>query len=299
MPTNHQDIRLNYRRLYILPTRRGLGFALLIALLLLIAFVYNNNLVYLLSFLLASIFFITLPYTVKSLEGLIISKQPSPAIFASDYATGLLLIDNPGQQTRYSVQIGFDKEHSQIIDLEAQKKTCIRLTQKAKKRGWYQLPAPIISSCFPFGLFRTWTRLELDLKVLVYPKPSQQDCPFPENNSSQLAMQGNAQKGLDDFYGLQSYQAGDSIRDIHWRTFAKGQGLYTKQYSGAQSSEIWLDYEQTLGEDKEQRLSQMCRWVIEADQAGIIYGFILADLQIEPNQGEAHLQKCLEALALF
>jgi len=299
MPTNHKEIRLHYRRLYILPTRSGLGFVLLIALLLLIAFVYNNNLVYLLSFLLASLFFITILHTVKSLEGLIISKQPSPATFVDEYATGLLLINNPDQQTRYSVQVGFDKQHSQIIDLDAQKKTSIRLTQKVTKRGWQPLPAPIISSCFPFGLFRTWMRLPFDWHVLVYPAPSLQDCPFPENNSSQLALQGSAQKGQDDFYGLQNYQASDGIRHIHWRAFAKGQGLYTKQYSGAQSTEICLDYEQTRGADKEQRLSQMCRWVLEADQAGLAYSFKLAGLQIEPNQGEAHRQTCLEALALF
>jgi len=49
-------VTLNHRRIFILPTKRGLGFALLLLLLLLIAFVYNNNLVYLLTFLLASIF---------------------------------------------------------------------------------------------------------------------------------------------------------------------------------------------------------------------------------------------------
>ncbi len=36
-------IILNYRNIYILPTRRGLGFAMLIALLMLIAFIYNNT----------------------------------------------------------------------------------------------------------------------------------------------------------------------------------------------------------------------------------------------------------------
>ncbi len=299
MPTNPKEIRLNYRQLYILPTRRGLGFILLVALLLLIAFIYNNNLVYLLSFLLASIFLITLLLTVQSLAGLIVSKQSSPAIFAGDYAAGLLLIDNPDPQIRYSIIVGLDKEHSQVIDLGAQKKTHIRLTEKVTQRGWYLLPKPTISSCFPFGLFRTWTQLNLEWQVLVYPKPSQQNCPFPENTNSRLERQGSAAKGQDDFYGLQNYQAGDNIRAIHWRTFAKGQGLYTKQYSGAQSTEIWLDYEQTLGADKEQRLSQMCRWVLDANQLEITYGLTLADLQIEPAQGEAHLQTCLEALALF
>ena len=75
-------LSLNHRRIFILPTKRGLGFALLMLLLLLIAFVYNNNLVYMLTFLLASIFFITILHTYKSLSGLIVQKGRSKAVFA-------------------------------------------------------------------------------------------------------------------------------------------------------------------------------------------------------------------------
>jgi len=299
MQTKNKEIRLSYRNIYILPTQRGLGFVALITLLLLIAFIYNNNLVYLLSFLLASIFFITILHTVKSLEGLVISKGKSPNVFMGDTAEGLLLIDNSAKQKRYSVELGFDKKNSHPVDLEADTKTLVTLSEKANQRGWFQMTQPVISSGFPFGLFRAWTRLNIKIKVLVYPRPSQQIVALPEDNSSHLEQQGNAQKGQDDFYGLQNYQAGDNIRQIHWRAFAKGQGLYIKQYSGAQNAEICLDYEQTLGADKEQRLSQMCRWVIEADKAGIAYSFKLAGLQIESTQGEAHSKKCLAALALF
>jgi len=49
-------LTLDQRRIFILPSKRGLGFALLILVLMLIAFVYNNNLAYMLAFLLASIF---------------------------------------------------------------------------------------------------------------------------------------------------------------------------------------------------------------------------------------------------
>jgi len=54
---------------------------------------------------------------------------------------------------------------------------------------------------------------------------------------------------------------------------AKGQGLFSKQYSEDSSSELWLDYEQTLGHNVEERLSQLCRWVLDAEKAGLTYGF--------------------------
>ncbi|MBE0469677.1 MAG: DUF58 domain-containing protein [Methyloprofundus sp.] len=294
-----KSIALNYRNIYILPTRRGLGLVMLIALLVLIAFIYNNNLVYLLSFLLASLFFITILHTVKSLQGLVISQGHNTPVFVGEFASSKITINNPTPVARYSVQLGLDKRVAlQTVDIPAQQKQLLNLAYKADKRSWLMIANPVISSCYPFGLFRAWQRLNLDGKVLVYPNPSMQDCPLPENHQGQ-DQQGNAQKGQDDFYGLQSYQSGDSIRHIHWRAFAKGQGLFTRQYSGAQSTEICLDYEQAMAANQEERLSIMCRWVLDADDAGIAYGFKLPGLILEPNQGEAHAKKCLEALALF
>lgn len=292
-----KPIRLSYRRIYILPTRRGLGFMLLLVLLLLIAFIYNNNLVYLLCFLLSSLFFITILHTVNSLQGLLIRKGQGADIFAGEFAENILLIDNPSRTDRYSVQFGLLREVMQLVDIKGRQSVRISLPQRANKRGWFVLSNPVISSCYPFGLFRAWHRLNLDLKTLVYPRPSMQDCPLPENAKGQ-GVQSNRPKGQDDFYGLQDYQHGDGIRHIHWRALAKGQGLFTRQYSGEQSAEIWLDYEQTMGADQEERLSQMCRWVLDADKTGLAYGFRLAGLVIEPGQGEKHCKQCLEALAL-
>ena len=270
---------------------------LLITLLLLIAFIYNNNLVYLLCFLLASLFFIAILHTVNSLQGLQISRKQSADIFAGEYAENSLIVDNPANAVRYSIQFGLSKESTQSIDIKAQYNSSVSLPQRVNKRGWYVMSQPVVSSCYPFGLFRAWHRLNIEIKTLVYPRPSAQDCPLPENVGGQ-GPQGNSQKGQDDFYGLQSYQPGDGIRHIHWRAYAKGQGLFTRQYSGTQSSEIWLDYQQTMGSDQEERLSQMCRWVLDADNAGLEYGFKLAGLTIEPNRGDKHSKQCLQALAL-
>jgi uncharacterized protein (DUF58 family) len=124
--------------------------------------------------------------------------------------------------------------------------------------------------------------------------------PFPETPSAD-AEQGISHKGADDFYGLQEYQAGNSIKHIHWKAFAKGQGLYSKQYSGgaAASAEVWFNYDTTTGHDTEQRLSQLCRWVIDAERAEIRYGLVLPNLKLLPDCGSNHYQQCLEALALL
>jgi len=63
--------------------------------------------------------------------------------------------------------------------------------------------------------------------------------------------------------------------------------------------EIWLDYDNAPGHNTEERLSQLCRWVIDAERAGIQYGFSLPGLKLPPDNGLLHNRKCLEALALF
>ncbi len=290
-------VTLNHRRIFILPTLRGLGFALLLIILLLIAFIYNNNLIYLLTFLLASIFFITIFHSYKSLSGLIVQKGRNKAVFAGEAAGFDIVIDNPSDMERHQLKVVLQENHS--LTLAAQTSECMTLYSVTQKRGWYEVGTVTVSSTFPFGLFRAWSPIKFGLKVLVYPKPSLHSIPFPQAFPTQ-SQQGARHKDGDDFYGLQEYQAGDSIRHIHWKAYAKGLGVFSKQYSGEHPlEEIWLDYGQTPGHDVEERLSQLCRWVVDAEQAGVSYGFCLPGLKLAPGQGLAHYQACLEALAMF
>jgi len=291
-----KPVKLNQRRIFILPTHRGFNFAILTALLLMMAFVYNNNLVYLLAFLLASIFFITILHSYKSLAGLVLQKGQSKAVFAGEAAGFDIHINNPVDEERYYLQIKLEEAES--LTLKPQSKACVTLYSPTKNRGWHTAGTVTISSTYPLGLFRAWTPIRFNLKALVYPKPSLQELPFPETPSS-LARQGFSRKGADDFYGLKEYQPGDSIKHLHWKAFAKGQGLFSKQYGGDSSAEIWLDYDNAPGHNIEERLSQLCRWVIDADRVGIPYGFSLPGLKLSPDHGLLHTRRCLEALALF
>lgn len=291
-----KPVKLNHRRIFILPTYRGLNFVILTALLLLIAFVYNNNLVYLLAFLLASIFFITILHSYKSLAGLVLQKGRSRAVFAGEAAGFDIHINNPADVERYNLQIKLEQAES--LNIKPQSKTCITLYSLTKIRGWHTAGTVTISSTYPLGLFRAWSPVRFNLKALVYPKPSAHERPFPERHSA-LSQQGSSRKGADDFYGLKTYLPGDSTKHIHWKAFAKGQGLFSKQYSGDSSEEIWLDYDNAPGDTTEERLSQLCRWVIDAEHIGIPYGFSLPGLNLPPDNGLLHYGKCLEALALF
>lgn len=290
-------ITLTHRRIFILPTQRGLGMLLLIVILLLIAFVYNNNLAYLLTFLLASVFFITILHTFKSLAGLVVQAGQTKSVFAGEAAGFDIHIHNPHATERPHCQIKLDKPQS--FTLKAYSKTTQTLYSLTQKRGWHSAGTVTVFSTYPLGLFYAWSPLRFNTKTLVYPKPSTIELPFPETPSADTGLSIN-HKGADDFYGLQEYQAGDSIRHIHWKAFAKGQGLFSKQYSGSgTSAEVWLHYDYAAGHDTEQRLSQLCRWVIDAERAEIRYGLVLPNVKFMPDHGSTHYRHCLEALALL
>jgi len=289
-------VTLNHRRIFILPTRRGLGFALLTALLFFIGFVYNNNLVYLLSFLLASIFFITTVHSFRSLSGLVIREGIAKPVFAGETAAFPLHIDNPSAMLRPQIKVAGQDET--VLSLLPDSQNPAFVYRNTTRRGWCEAGTITLYSTFPLGLFRVWSPLRFDLRVLVYPKPAAADLPFPQAPLG-MSSEGASQKGGDDFYGLKNYEAGDSIKHIHWKAYAKGQGVFSKQYGGDSSGELWLDLDGTPGYDAEERLCQLCRWVLDAEKAGLNYGLCLPGVRLAPANGALHRQSCLEALALY
>ena len=50
----------------------------------------------------------------------------------------------------------------------------------------------------------------------------------------------------------------------------------------------WLDFRVLDGLDTEERLSQLCRWLLDADTAGRPYGLILPGTRIAPGRGIPH-----------
>ncbi|MFK5950562.1 MAG: DUF58 domain-containing protein [Methylococcales bacterium] len=294
-----KSITLNHRRIFILPTMRGLGFVCLIILVLLIAFVYNNNLAYFLGFLLASVFFITILHSFKALSGLVIMPSHSPSVFAGEAVGYEITVENPNNIERFNLTATLAAETE--FSLKPQEKKPIVLYSATQRRGWQSMGTVTLSTSYPLGLFRAWSPLKLQEKALVYPKPSTIEMPFPDNDAIQSQTLENQQskKDNEDFYGIKEYQQGDSIRHIHWKAFAKGLGLFSKEYSSDKSAELWLNYEQTPGYDIEERLSQLTRWVIDAEKAGLKYGVSIASIKLPPNHGLNHYKNCLETLALF
>lgn len=290
-------IQLNHRRIFIIPTRSGLGFGVLLALLMLIAFVYNNNLAYLLTFLLASIFVVTILHTFRSLVGLRVHVGQSKPVHAGTAAAINVYIDNPDAYERNQVQVHI--EQTEVCTIAPHTQQEVTLYVATQKRGLHALDTVRLTCIFPLGLFRAWSPLRFEAPILVYPKPTHLSVAIPDSIGDMTESGTASKRGGDDFSALREYQPGDSPKHLHWKAFAKGQGLMTKHYTTDYSSEVYLDYNVTPGNTVEERLSQLCRWIIDAEAAGIPYGFKIPGINLPPSLGPLHAAQCLQALALF
>jgi len=293
-----QPITLSHRRIFILPTASGLGCAVLIIAMLSASTVYGNNLGFILTFLLASLVVVSILHSFRALSGLRFSTKECHPVYAGDMAIYDCQIENPTNSPRISVGLSVINSPRFKTNIDPYSLCKAQLPIKTIHRGWQKIGTVTIDSLFPLGLFRAWSPIKVDEHILVYPHPTDNQIPLPNSNQS-ISECEQERTYDDDFTGFRQYTPGDSVKHIYWKAMAKEQGLHTKEYSGDQNSLVWLEWSRTPGHSVEDRLSQMCRWVLDADQSGATYGLRLPDNRLGPDSGETHRALCLQALALF
>ena len=291
-------IHLVQRRVYIFPSKRGLFFAVAGLVMLVGALNYNNSLGFLLVFLLASLSIVAILHTYRNLLHLKINVGNIAPVFCGDIVRVPVILDNNHYPNRYSIRLDFPGGQTLFTDIVSNHWIRVEPTLRSSKRGRHQLDRFTVSTIFPLGLFKAWSHAQFKTQYLVYPTPDKQH-ELPRESLFHFNLTGDTGNGCDDFAGLRNYQQGDSLRHVHWKTYAREQGMYTKQFGGDRAEELWLDWETLSDLETEDRLSRLTRWVLDADAKQYNYGLRLPDQQIELGHGPAHRHRCLEALALY
>ncbi|HXK55926.1 MAG TPA: DUF58 domain-containing protein [Gammaproteobacteria bacterium] len=285
------------RRIYILPTGFGVLFALLLMLMLLRSINYANNLGFMLTFLLAGLGLVAMLHTWRNLVGLELGSGRAAPVFAGEDARFEIELSNRRRWSRPGIQLQIRGRAPVTTDLNPVATEVLTLTVGSTGRGRLPLPRFTLSTRYPLGLFNAWVYVELDAICLVFPKPGKRmpESPAPEYGQSQMGDRG---VGADDFAGLRHYRPGDSPRHINWKALAREQGLQTKLFGGDRAEKCWLDWYNLAG-DSEQRLSRLCRGVLDASAQDIQFGLKLPECELKPARGQRHRLECLTALALF
>ena len=290
---------LTQRNVYILPTRPGLMLSATLLLLLVASINYQLNLGYLLTFLLAGSAVVGMHVCHATLRGLTLNLTAPDAIFAGASAVVGVNLQSSRRHIRRGIGLAlWGSGHWVWTDVPAQGSAAVHVAFKPARRGLHRVPALTAETRFPLGTFRVWTVWRPAAQVLVYPTPEPLAPPLPPGMPRAGTTAGTPQSGSDDYDGVRPYRRGDPPKLIVWKKIAKTGELVSRDAAQAQRYELWLDPRESGTAHPEQQLSRLCAWVLRADQLGLDYGLRLSSLRIKPGHGEAHKQRCLEALAL-
>ena len=291
-------LTLDSRRIYILPTRAGCGLAALLLVLLVAGLNYNNNLALLLTFLLAGVQGVALVLCHRQLLGLQITQLTLTPAHAG-HSVSISLTLHPGPSVDAADLHGFLRRggvRTAPVAATSHPDARLTLSEPALVRGPWPLPTLGLETRAPFGLFRAWVWLHLDAATVVYPA-AVGALPLPGNAGEDDGAAAD-RSGQDEWQQLRPWREGDPLRQVAWKTYARGGPLQVAEYSAQAGGPLLLDLAQVPLPHLEQRLSQLCRWALSGEQQGRRYSLRLPYLALPADQGAAHLHRCLSALAL-
>ncbi len=303
-------VLLGRKNLYTFPTVMGFGFLGLSLLLWVLGTNYQNNLILALSYLLISLLVVSILHTYANLAGLNIRVAGAKPAFAGEQVHFVLEVSGTRAKGNDNIVVRWWGGDPMTFDFEppavstsqptgtSQQSQPITVSQMASRRGYLRPGKLLLESTYPLGLIRCWTWLNLDACAVVYPKPLKADFPAISLGAKQ-GQHGEPTTGGDDFSGLKEYRAGDPIKHIAWKHYAREQGLYSKEYASAQEADTWLQWQSFLHLPPEERLSALCYWALEFDRLGVPYGLRLPGKQLPPGLDDGHRLSVLSALARF
>ena len=289
---------LGLRNIYILPTGYGMLYLTVLGAMLIGSVNYNNNLGFLLTFLLGSLGLTAMMQTYSMLYGLRLLSATAMPVFAGESVEVDIRVADVAR-TRTGLRCYFNAVDPTRADFSPGQPARVLVAAGAGRRGRLDPGWLRIACDYPLGLFRAWARIDTDLQCLVYPRPLS----GPMTAATAVSTQRNGDigrtAGVEDFVGLSAYQPGDPPGRIHWQAYSRGRGLHTKTFAGEAGGARMLDMDDIQGGDTERKLSILCFQILQAHHQGRGFGMHLAGQTFPAANGRVHRDRCLRAVALY
>jgi uncharacterized protein (DUF58 family) len=292
-----RSVCLESGRIYILPTRAGLIFALIVLTMLLGAMNYSNNMGFALAFLLSGVGVISIYHCHRNLAGLHVHYLGATAVFAGQRMSFRFALENSGAGARSQLHIDWPDGHEICDEIDTSSRQVLDLAVATKRRGIIRGPRLKLSTRYPLGLLRAWAWIDMNLSELVYPDPAPTAAANLSGDPGHTTA-ATESRGDDDFSGLREYRPGDPPKHIAWKALARTGQKLVKEYAGGTQQPIWIDWADCPETDTEKRISWLTRRVLDSDAASRIYGLRLPGIVVRPARGPGHRHECLRHLAL-
>lgn len=288
-------IRLDRRRIYVLPTRFGLAFSGLLFVMLLGALNYGNNPALLLTCLLGAAAGASVFAGFRTLSGLTLAQLHAGESRARHPFT-LHLHFAAGARARASLRLRRG-DATAAFALAADSIGEATLQLPPAPRGWFRPGRVRVWTEYPLGLFQLWSWLHPDVRFLVYPAPESPPPPLPAGSGrhGEQVNRGDS----EEHAGLRDYRSTDALRLIAWKASVRHDSLLVRDVERQAGEALVLDHASLAGLDAEARISRLAAWVGAAESAQRAYLLRLPDETIGPGVGARQRHACLRALALL
>jgi uncharacterized protein (DUF58 family) len=290
-------VKLDRRRVYVLPTRFGLFFTTLLFAMLLGALNYNNNPALLLALLLGATGLASLIAAHLQLSGLRVDALSAEPVAAGSPLLVHVALSAGDARARRGLQLHGAGAQATVPPLCGED-VVATLEVGTHRRGWLDLGRLRISSTQPLGLALAWSWAWPDVPLLVYPAAEPQGPPLPMGDGS--ASQARLHPAGDDVHHLRGYRAGDPRRAIAWKPSARRDVLMVREYEQPLAAEVALDWRTLSALPYEHRINRLAHWVDLAERENRRYRLhVPGQPVLGPSQGAAHRHLCLRALAVM
>ena len=288
-------------RIYILPTRVGLYFSVVVFILFLISFSYGHSLAYSSAFILISVLIISLPYTNYNINHINVSCVHGFHYYEDEAQELALILSNQSNRERFDIELDLTLKgdadhtfHARSTTLNKSERTNILVPLGALKMGHYQELIVKIKSSFPFGLFYSWSYRRLSVDAWVFPARDREGSglqvtmvPFSkrgEDESRSNATDLSQKDEHDDFSKHNPFTPGHSFGSVDWKVFARTGVLYVKEFEGEipQFERIYVPSHLYSVTQSARKLSYR---ISEATKNGSLLQIIAPDFEISSEVG--------------
>ncbi len=240
-------------------TRFSIVVVLLLFGLFLEAYMHDFNLVYITLFFIFSLAFSAGPIGVLNLGHLEATFLKSKRLFAEQEGSIPLRIYNNSSTTSWSITVYGENASSPLKQLKGESSTVLHLPFTPKKRGPFTYENCYMESKYPLSTARLTLKIEDRYEGMVYPEPK------GISLRSFLAQEETYYGEEKEFDGLRDYDGSQRLSHIHWASVAKGElsvKVFTKE---TQTPKLLFNFHAAASND-EDRLSQLCLWVLECER---------------------------------
>ena len=293
--TQHQNLRIGLRRVFIVPSALGWLWAAVGGLLYVLGVNTSSNVPLILCFLMLALQLLAIFLTAQTLHGLQLHWPTQIEGWAAEQLPLPVQLTVPKGSRYLGLQLGQRGQRWEGICPEGVQQ--IPVPWQGDSRGLHKLPRLRIDSQAPLGLWVCWVRLQLNSEALLYPEPvaaAVSEMPWPQAVGTKQAQQSAEPH---DFHSLQPHRPEEGPQRLAWKQLARGHGELSKRFEAPSAKAVLLSLQP--GIEKEQGLSAIAARIKQLASNGGSYGLLVDHIDIPPANSAEHRRICLRSLALL